>query len=403
MTAEILLMNRSAVAMAADSLVSVTYRRAGDHAITMKSYDRVRKLLPLHGKDPVGVMFYDSPDFLGLPWEVILGEFARERTDSFDRVIDYALAFFAFLDELCDRWVTDDARRDLIQTNLSPFIDKLETAWNERNSNLPNQPQAYQDAARETVRTAVERRRGQLEMLPKVNLTTAQLGRSNGVIRSVFAESVRGLWKNLDESHRVRLVRLGRDELGRIKNSEPDRTGLVFAGFGRLQLFPASHVYVVAGHVEGGVRCCERSTKELTPDNPGLIMPVAQTSMVQAFMEGINPHIRDRVDALLDELVKAVPGDQAAQAGLRTALKKRLDDDVAEHLEPVVKGVGFLSAHDVAELARSLVAFTALRNRVSLQADTVGGPFDVAVMSRAEGFVWVERAFELRRGRGSGA
>lgn len=383
-------MNRSAVAMAADSLASVSYRRSGDSGVTTKSYDRVRKLLPLHGKDPVGVMFYDSPDFHGLPWEVILGEFARERTESFDRVVDYANAFFAFLGELCEQWVTADARHSLIQSVLDPAIDELTDAWAIGGAGLPNDDQAYRDAASAVVDAVIQHRRTQLEQLPRVSLSDAQLAESDATIRSVFETSAPGLWGNLDRAHRDSLVDLGRKELGHVKKSEPDRTGIVFAGFGITQLFPAVHVYVVSGHSQGGVRCCQRVTKELTPANRGLILPVAQTSMAQAFMGGINPQIRLRVDALLDELVKALPID--TQASLRSELKQRLDKDVAQHSEPVVNGIGFLSALDVAELARSLVAFTALRNRVSLQADLVGGPFDVAVMSRADGFVWVERA-----------
>lgn len=100
-------MNRIAVAMAADSLISIDRVEAGETRKTLstKSHDRARKLVQLHARDPIGVMFYDSPDFHGLPWEVILGEFARTQDVSYDRVEDYASAFFGFLGTQ-SKWVS---------------------------------------------------------------------------------------------------------------------------------------------------------------------------------------------------------------------------------------------------------------------------------------------------------
>ncbi len=37
------------------------------------------------------------------------------------------------------------------------------------------------------------------------------------------------------------------------------------------------------------------------------------------------------------------------------------------------------------------VTLTSLKRKVSLQAETVGGPVDVAVLSKRDGFVWIRR------------
>jgi hypothetical protein len=42
-------------------------------------------------------------------------------------------------------------------------------------------------------------------------------------------------------------------------------------------------------------------------------------------------------------------------------------------------------------MAESLVNLTSLKRRVSLQEETVGGPVDVAVISRSDGFIWIKR------------
>lgn len=42
-------------------------------------------------------------------------------------------------------------------------------------------------------------------------------------------------------------------------------------------------------------------------------------------------------------------------------------------------------------MAEALVNLTSIKRRVSRGMDTVGGPIDCAVISQADGFVWVKR------------
>jgi hypothetical protein len=42
-------------------------------------------------------------------------------------------------------------------------------------------------------------------------------------------------------------------------------------------------------------------------------------------------------------------------------------------------------------MAETLVNLTTFKRRVSTSRETAGGPIDVAVVSRGDGFVWVRR------------
>jgi hypothetical protein len=42
-------------------------------------------------------------------------------------------------------------------------------------------------------------------------------------------------------------------------------------------------------------------------------------------------------------------------------------------------------------MAESLVNLTSFKRKFSRDAETVGGPIDVAVISKADGFVWIKR------------
>jgi len=50
-----------------------------------------------------------------------------------------------------------------------------------------------------------------------------------------------------------------------------------------------------------------------------------------------------------------------------------------------------LDKEDMANLAESLISLTSLIRRMSPGEETVGGPVDVAVISKGDGFIWMKR------------
>ena len=53
--------------------------------------------------------------------------------------------------------------------------------------------------------------------------------------------------------------------------------------------------------------------------------------------------------------------------------------------------VDHLSKKELAEVAHSLVELTWRKRRYSNDVESVGGPIDVAILTRNEGFIWVRR------------
>ena len=65
-------------------------------------------------------------------------------------------------------------------------------------------------------------------------------------------------------------------------------------------------------------------------------------------------------------------------------------------VDPVVNTVENLPKRELAAMAESLVNITSFRQRVTPDTETVGGPIDVAVISRGDGFVWIKRKHYFR-------
>lgn len=66
MTSEVAVMNRLAVALAADSAATVT------GTIEQKIWNSANKLFALSKHHPVGMMVFNQSSLLGAPWETII-------------------------------------------------------------------------------------------------------------------------------------------------------------------------------------------------------------------------------------------------------------------------------------------------------------------------------------------
>jgi hypothetical protein len=91
MTAEVAIMNKMAVALAADSAVTIQSRRGE------KIYN-TNKLFRLSNHAPVGVMLYSSADIMRMPWESIIKTYREALgTTEFPTLEEYGQHFIAHL------------------------------------------------------------------------------------------------------------------------------------------------------------------------------------------------------------------------------------------------------------------------------------------------------------------
>ena len=90
MTAEIVALNKSAAAMAADS--KGTVRIDG----VVKTHDTVNKLFTWSKYHPVGVMIYGNAEMMGTPWETVIKVYRdRLRQKCFPKLSRYGHDFIS--------------------------------------------------------------------------------------------------------------------------------------------------------------------------------------------------------------------------------------------------------------------------------------------------------------------
>lgn len=68
----------------------------------------------------------------------------------------------------------------------------------------------------------------------------------------------------------------------------------------------------------------------------------------------------------------------------------------ANYINPLFNALESLSKEDLAEMAESLIYLTYLKRRITNAEESVGGPVDVAIISKGDGFIWIKRKFYFK-------
>lgn len=192
----------------------------------------------------------------------------------------------------------------------------------------------------------------------------------------------------------------------------PWAAGLVVAGFGDKEYFPSIRSYSLHGIFDGHLHYRMDGHVEVGNKLDAAIVPFAQSDMAQTFMEGVDRGYQSQIEedmaSILDQYPDVVIGsckflkdDQKdklkamfARAGERVAEKYRVGlrgYRQKKFINPVLKLVSYLPKSDLPSLAESMVNLTSLRRKISMSAETVGGPIDVALISKGDGMIWIKR------------
>ncbi|MBZ5500537.1 MAG: hypothetical protein LAP85_29445 [Acidobacteriia bacterium] len=189
-------------------------------------------------------------------------------------------------------------------------------------------------------------------------------------------------------------------------------SGVVVAGFGERDLYPRLQEFIVEGIIEGRLRYRKERQIRIGIDMIGSIVPFAQGNVVANFIDGVDPNLERLLDRFHDQLfanypdvlLKLIPTVSAktkrnALAKARLAsqkILKRFRDEFEKYrrqtmVDPITATVAVLPKDELAAMAEALVNLTSIRRKFSLDAETVGGPVDVAVLSKGDGFIWIKR------------
>src|SRR5262245_5426781 len=96
MTSEVALLNKTAIALAADSAVTVTYWEGNEPKT--RFFKGANKIFNISGNHPVGMMTYATASLQGVPWEIVAKSYRAYLEGRYhDQLPQYAADFFDFV------------------------------------------------------------------------------------------------------------------------------------------------------------------------------------------------------------------------------------------------------------------------------------------------------------------
>ena len=186
------------------------------------------------------------------------------------------------------------------------------------------------------------------------------------------------------------------------------KTGIVFAGFGENEFMPAYITYEVEGVIGNRLRYFRANEMQISSKIPSHIDGFGQREAMDAFTDGVSREFRWHMIGVLDDFVsemkdvfvrisgKKYTAHQAKQ--LDRILQKKQDGLFEKWMQgarnswlPIYKMVEPQPKDELAATAEELVNLTKFRLRVNPGEETVGGPIDVAIITKGDGFVWVKK------------
>ena len=408
MTSEVIVMNSLGVALAADSAATVTSARG------RKVFNSADKLFMLSQRHPVGVMIYENASLLGVPWDAVLKVFRRRLGNrEFPRLEDYARELIRFLNE--DRVLAPSDAQDFFYQRA---VEKLFHGLAKKREGLLKK--AYADGqepdeaevAQRVILAARDEWREEADtdcFDPGIGAQMAS--RFSGQINALSAKFFGGP-PPLDRESVLALAELSSLIVSKARIQKETMTGVVIAGFGCDEYFPTSQIIEIGEVFSDRLKFRIKDTRRITPENTSEVIAFAQSEMVNTFLHGINPtsnvliveQITDFIVGLQKETIEAITDLSQEQQerwidefhggtieGVATLLQNLESDRQARHLNPIKEAIASMPKDELASAAARLVGLNSFQKRMSLTDETVGGPIDVAVISKGDGFIWIDR------------
>lgn len=419
MTAQIGIFNKKGIALATDSAVTIS------RGNKQKAFNTADKLFELIPGAPIGIMTFSNAEFMGIPYEVLIKQYKTyEKCKFFDTLEEYRDNFMSFIstniflsrkaeeasialcvlwhlhrmmdvaiEKLGDRDISDEEAYRAILNEISEYEKYIEKEGKHK---------AFEDIDEESFFQDYDH-----------------------IFREVV-ETELGIFNDNGDSAGIdRMISLMKKSL--VSNVvSGNNSGIIIAGYGKKDIFPKEYTFEVEFAIQGRLKFKEENRVVIDDDNTATIRTYAQGEMAQAFIRGINPNILRQITGMSQDLLgnigesfnrikehymkaNSLEADQIVMNEhadrVLTELGEALRDTFIENIHtmerdmyiPLINTVESLNKQEIAELAENLVNVTSLKRKISMETDSVGGPIDVAVITKNEGFIWIKRKYFFDR------
>lgn len=188
-------------------------------------------------------------------------------------------------------------------------------------------------------------------------------------------------------------------------------TGLIFVGYGKEEVYPSLVPLNISGVFDNRLRYFVEENKRahITNRMSSAIRPFAQTDVIDTILSGVDPELSAlyinqlesffvKYNEIIASIINSTNGELANRirniqpsAFIEEYTKQIEEVKQKRYISPLMDAVDSLSKADLSEMAESLIYLTYLKRRITFAEESVGGPVDVALISKGDGFIWMKR------------
>jgi hypothetical protein len=411
MTAVLGILNKQAVAIAADS--AVTIGGPENHKI----FNRANKVFTLSKRHPVGVMIYNSATFMGTPWETIIKVYRKQLGEaSFPTLYEYLSNFLEFIRSK-NYFTNEEMQREYFASFAVNIVDSTINEIAKKNRGLFDNPtdenkQQFISLLEQQLISLKSTWQPNTKTCPDFETYTFESFKhfSIAVFEQIFNDRFTANGFSLNEPIKE-IIKESTYYILKAEESISNHTGLVFVGFGEDEIYPQLMPINVSMVFDNKLRYYvdEQNCASISDANSGSVMPFAQTDVIHTILSGIDPELNKTYlnnfgklfekyndlilnaigdsNPLLSEQIRAIDTGKLIEE--YTAMNQQILRE--NYIFPLINAVSQLSKEDLAEMAESLIYLTYLKRRITNAEESVGGPVDVAIISKGDGFIWIKR------------
>ena len=421
MTAVVGILNKRGVAIAADSAVS--WGRNGN-----KVTKNGNKMIRMSNVIPISVMLTGNGGFLRTTWDIIVRHYRQHRGDIKHDTVEACMHdFFRYIADnglFRDPKFVHERIKDEIVFLFNYIEENIDDKYKQRNDEgALTSPRGFQKAF-ERLLNRCSKFWSKGGVCPQFkDYSQAQF---NDYSKEIFDEFIAEYSYDDDDPFKggmyPRSVMIALREpleealmtrLSTRRDDDEDHAELVFSGYGNQQAYPSLVSAIVCEGFDGRVNYHVRPEDVIciSDERPAAICPFAQKDVIRSILRGIhrdygrelsdatnnsfspfgneffNPCEDDNIDYFdfVDKLGEVKTDD------LSRNFFRQINRLLDRNLQKWEKALEDYDLQSMAALAESLIDLTGFHRILTFQQEGVGGPVDLAVIYKTDGFTWLNR------------
>lgn len=392
MSVGVCIINRNGIALAADS--------AGTFTGNKMFYNSMNKVFALSKEKPYGAITYGATSIYNVSIDQILKEFTIYLANK-DILDFYEIEplFVSFIKEKQEYYRFDNGESPL----CTSLIKELVVDWGNKIKSIINE-----EDSKQKINDILEELKKHInESLKIENFNVSEyihekyastfdliLGVVVPELRN-YKEEKETFWDLISQYFNLSL---------QIETN--NSMGLFFAGYGQNDAFPKFIHLDIYTVINGELKY--RIKDEFDESNNGAkIVSLAQGDVIMTFCKGISEYFINYIPQKVDEII--IKKIESLQLEYTQEQIQKIKDSFSvcgketydiiqsvsqeRNVNPLLESVQLIPLPEMAILAENLINITSLKRTFSLDGNqqTVGGPTDVAIISKPDGFSWIKR------------